>query len=121
MIKEADILATTYWDWVDVYRPCKETLPSGESVFKSGREGRLVYEGAACALSTHSGGQLNQNPSTATADTFYNLFTRPEVEIYPNDFLVITHLGKVTEALAGKPERHVSHNNVPIRLAEATV
>lgn len=35
-MQEADILAETYWDTVTVYRPFKDTLPSGESVFKSG-------------------------------------------------------------------------------------
>lgn len=39
-MQEADILAETYWDTVTVYRPFKDTLPSGESVFKSGAEGR---------------------------------------------------------------------------------
>ena len=38
-MQEADILAETYWDTVTVYRPFKDTLPSGESVFKSGAEG----------------------------------------------------------------------------------
>lgn len=39
-MQEADILAETYWDTVTVYRPFKDTLPSGESVFKSVRKGR---------------------------------------------------------------------------------
>ena len=29
-MQEADILAETYWDTVTVYRPFKDTLPSGE-------------------------------------------------------------------------------------------
>lgn len=40
-MQEADILAETYWDTVTVYRPFKDTLPSGESVFKSGTEGKM--------------------------------------------------------------------------------
>ena len=43
-MQEADILAETYWDTVTVYRPFKDTLPSGESVFKSGAEGKMVYQ-----------------------------------------------------------------------------
>lgn len=120
-MREADILATTYWDRVSVYRPFKDMLPSGESIFKSGHEGRPVYQDVQCALSTHSGGRITQSPSTASADVSYSLFTRPEVDIEPNDFLVITRLGKTVEAFAGEPERHPSHNNIPIRLAEPTV
>lgn len=41
---EADILALTYQDSCWVYRPQKTTLPSGESVFQKGLDGRQVYE-----------------------------------------------------------------------------
>ena len=115
---EADILATTYDDRVTVYRPHKEVLDTGESIFRKGTEGKMVYQETECALSTHSGGQVKQTASIATAPTTYCLFTRPEVDIQENDFLVILHLGKVVEAIAGRPERMVSHNNVPIKMAE---
>ena len=115
---EADILAATYEDRVTVYRAFKQTLPSGESVFQSGRDGAMVYEDMACALSTHTGGRLEQSPSTAKPDTSYCLFTRPEVDIQANDFLVVRHLGKSLELIAGFPERMSSHNNVPVRHAK---
>lgn len=112
---EADILAMTYEDTVTVYRPYKDTLPNGESIFRSGSDGKKVYEGS-CAVSTHTGGKLERSRSTAKADTSYCLFTRPEADIQPNDFLVIRRLGKRIEAVAGFPEQHPSHNNIPIRL-----
>lgn len=118
---EADILATTYEDSVTVYRPFKDVLESGESVFKSGADGKIVYQDIACALSSHSGGELKQSSSSATADTSYSLFVRPEIDIQENDYLVISRLGKTVEALAGAAERHSSHNNIPIRLAEEFV
>ena len=40
---EADILASTYTDTCTAYRPGKTLLPSGESVFKKGLEGQVVY------------------------------------------------------------------------------
>ena len=52
---EADILATTYEDTVTVYRAFKDTLPGGESVFKSGLDGKVVNEDVECALSTQTG------------------------------------------------------------------
>lgn len=118
---EADILADTYWDTVTVYRPFKDTLESGESIFKSGYDGEVVYRDAACALSSHSGGELQQSASTASADVTYRLFTRPEIDIQENDFLVISRLGKTVEALAGAAQRQPSHNNIPIRLAKALI
>lgn len=118
---EADILATTYEDTVTVYRAFKDTLPDGESVFKSGLDGRMVYENEACALSTHTGGKLEQSKSTARTDTAFCLFTRPETDIQANDFLVIMHLGKRIEAVAGFPECMKSHNNIPVRLEKEIV
>lgn len=118
---EADILATTYGDTVTVYRAFKDTLPGGESIFRSGLEGKAVYEDVECALSTHTGGKLQQSKSTAKTDTEFCLFTRPEVDIQANDFLVVMHLGKRIEAVAGFPECMESHNNIPVRLDKETV
>lgn len=118
---EADILATTYEDTVTVYRAYKDTLPSGESVFKFGLDGLVVYKDVGCALSTHTGGDLQQSKSTAKTDTTFRLFTRPEVDIQANDFLVVMHLGKRIEAVAGFPECMKSHNNIPIKLGKELV
>ncbi len=119
---EADILATTYEDKCTIYRPFKDTLPSGESIFKKGAEGRRVYEiEIECALSSQSGGKLNQTASTAKTPTEYCLFTRPEIDIQPNDYLVIQHLQKKITALAGLPDRQPSHNNVPLKLDKEVV
>lgn len=120
-MSEADILATTYEDTVTVYRAFKDTLPDGESTFKSGINGKVMYENAACALSTQTGGNLQQTKSTAKTDTSFSLFTRPELDIQANDFLVIRHLGKKIEAVSGFPERFVSHNNIPIQLEKKIV
>ena len=118
---EADILATTYEDTVTVYRAFKDTLRTGESVFRGGLEGKVVYEDVECALSTHTGGKLQQSPSTAKTETDFCLFTRPEVDIQPNDLLVVMHLGKRIEAVAGYPECMKSHNNIPVRLGKEIV
>lgn len=71
-MQEADILAETYWDTVTVYRPFKDTLPSGESVLKAARKEDGV-SGCSMSLSSHSGGALAQSSSTASADTSYSL------------------------------------------------
>ena len=76
-MNEADILASTYEDSVTVYRAFKDTLPNGESVFKSGTDGKIVYQDKECALSTQTGGKLEQSSSTAKTETSFCLFTRP--------------------------------------------
>lgn len=113
---EADILASTYTDTCTVYRPYKVVQPSGESVFKKGLEGQAVYEGILCALSSPAGGKLNQGRATASVDTDFSLFVRPEVDIQPGDTVVAVRLGKRFVCGAGLPERHPSHNNVPLKL-----
>lgn len=118
---EADILATTYEDTVTVYRPFKDTLGSGESIFKAGYDGQVVYRDVECGLSSHSGGELKQSASTAEANTSYHLFTRPEIDIQENDFLVIFHLGKTLEMVAGFADWQPSHNNIPVRPKTAVV
>ncbi len=118
---EADILAATYEDTVTVYRAFKEKLPSGESIFKNRQDGNMIYKDVECALSTHTGGALRQTKSVAETETTFCLFTRPEIEIQPNDFLEITHLGKKIVAVAGFSECMKSHNNIPIRLEKEIV
>lgn len=118
---EADILALTYEDTVTVHRPFEDTLPNGETVFKKRMDGKKVYEHVICALSTHTGGSLNRELPTGSVPTQYSLFVRPEVEIEPNDYLVINHRGKTTKALAGLPDRQPSHNNIPLVLDKERV
>ena len=98
---EADILALTYQDSCWVYRPQKTTLPSGESVFQKGLDGRQVYENIPCALSSPSGGKLGKKEPTASIDTDFLLFVRPEVEIEPGDTVKVIRLGR--EYLTEKP------------------
>ena len=117
---EADILAMTYDDSCTVYRPGKVTLPSGESVFRKGLEGRVVYEDIPCALSSPSGGKLAKSQTVARVDTDYLLFVRPEVDIQPGDTVAVTRLGKRTVALAGLADRQPSHNNIPLKVDKGT-
>lgn len=118
---EADILAMTYDDRCSVFRAAKETLPSGESVFHSGTDGMPVYTDIPCALSSPSGGKLTRSPSTASVPTDYVLFTRPEIEIKPNDTVVVTHLGLDLVLYAGLAMRYPSHIQLPLKLKKEMV
>lgn len=118
---EADILAATYTDTVTVYMPFKVSSSNGETVFKKGKDGLKVHDNVPCALSSHSGGQVNRTESAASAPVEYSLFVRPEVEIAPDDFLEVTRLGKTEYYIAGVAERHISHNNIPLKNAKEFV
>lgn len=120
-MNETDILTLTYEDTVTVYRAFKDILPSGESIFKEGLDGKIVYQEEMCALSRQTGGKLNRTESVAVTPTDYSLFTRPEIDIQPNDHLVISHLGRKTLAVAGLAVRLSSHNNVPLKLDKEMV
>lgn len=113
---EADILETTYTDRCTVYRPYKVEKETGETVFKKGLDGKEIYIDIPCALSSPSGGKLQQSKSTASAPTDYLLFVRPEVNIQPNDTVVVTRLGKLLVLTAGLADRQPSHSNVPVTL-----
>ena len=117
---EADILASTYTDACTVYRPQKVEQPSGESVFKKGLEGQVVYKDIPCALSSPAGGKLSQSKTTASVDTDFSLFVRPEADIQPGDTVQVVRLGKAFVCGAGLAERHPSHNNIPLKLQKGT-
>lgn len=115
---EADILAMTYTDTCTVYRPGKTVLPSGESRFGKGLEGQVIYENIPCALSSPSGGKPTKTQTVVKVDTDYQLFVRPEMDIQAGDTVLVSHLGKKTEAVAGFPDRQPSHNNIPLKVSK---
>lgn len=118
---EADVLAVTYLDTCNVYRPFKDTLISGETVFKKGLEGRIVYQDIACALSGKMGGKINQSKSTAETLTDYSLFVRPEIDIQSGDTVAVAKLGRQIVTTAGLADLQPSHNNVPLKLVKDVV
>lgn len=118
---EADILAATYADACTVYRPVKQTLPNLETQIRDGLDGDVVMHGVPCALSSPTGGKLQRGDVTGSVGTDYILFTRPEVDIRPGDTVVVTRLGQDYHTVAGKPERHPSHNNIPLKLIKEDV
>lgn len=85
-------------------------------MFRTGLEGRVVYEDIPCALSSPSGGKLAKTQTTAKVDTDFLLFIRPEVDIQPGDTVAVTRLGKQIVAVAGLADRQPSHNNIPLKV-----
>ncbi|MEY8355254.1 hypothetical protein AALB39_18120 [Lachnospiraceae bacterium 54-53] len=115
---EADILAMTYGDTCTVYRPYKEDLPGGETVFKKGLEGKVMYPGIPCALSSPSGGKLYRKKPVFEADMDYLLFVRPEVDIQKTDTVEVLQEGHRILVEAGRGGYYSSHNQYPVKLAK---
>lgn len=115
---EADILAMTYTDTCTVYRPCKKELPSGESVFKNGLEGEVVYQDIPCSLSSPSGGKLQRQKPVITSEVDYILFVRPEIEIQKTDTVEVLQLGRKILVEVGRGGYYSSHNQYPANLAK---
>ena len=102
---EADILALTYGGQVlGCTVPQKTTLPPGKACSRRGWRARR-YMRIYCALSSPSGGKLGKKEPTASIDTDYLLFVRPEVEIEPGDTVKVIRLGREYLTEAGLADR----------------
>ena len=91
----------------------------GEHQAGQGWRWRLRGGHIPCALSSPSGGKLGKKEPTASIDTDFLLFVRPEVEIEPGDTVKVIRLGREYLTEAGLADRQPSHNNVPLKLAKA--
>lgn len=117
-MSEAEILALTYLDLATVKRLVKNVDEFGETKFNDCK----VYENIPCALSFSSGGKLNQTKSVAEVTSEYNIFTRPEINIEPNDEVIVQTLQGVSiEFIAGMGVRYISHCNIPLKLKKEVV
>lgn len=115
---EADILALTYDDTCTVYRSAKAVLPSGESTFKKGLEGRTIYSGISCSLSSPSGGKLQRQKPVITSEVDYILFVRPEIDIQKTDTVEVLQQGRKIIVEVGQGGYYSSHNEYPANKAK---
>lgn len=117
---EAEILETTYFDKMNVYRPFKDTLPTGESVFKDGLNGKKIYSDISCALSSYSGGKSNRNEISVENKSEYKLFFNPKYMIEKNDVIECFHEGMRYILQAGKQYNLPSHAELPVKEIKET-
>lgn len=120
-MNEAEIIATTYYDKMNVYRPFKDTLPeTGESVFYEGTEGKTIYSDIACALSSFSGGKASRTVSSVQVESEYKLFYDPSIRIEKNDVIECWHEGRYYLLRAGKEMAFLSHCELPVNEIKKT-
>lgn len=112
-INEADILATTYEDVMDIYRV---VLIEDEETGVSSRGLKEMSKGVRCALSKSTLPVIDNSMGGATVD--YTVFCRPDVDVKEGDKIVLTRFGKVYELYVGYVMDYVSHKELPVRRKE---
>lgn len=120
-MNEAEILALTYYDRMNVYRPFKDTLiETGESVFYDGLDGKKIYIDIPCALSSFSGGKASKTEASVRVESDYKLFYDPSVRIEKNDMIECWHEGRYYILTAGKEMAFPSHCELPVNEVKKT-
>ncbi len=116
---EAEILETTYYDVMNVYRPFKTVLPeTGETVFKKGLDGQKIYENVSCALSSFGGGKPQRKTPVVNVQSDYKLFYNPRYRIEKNDTIECFSCGRKFILTAGKERAFSSHCELPVNEVE---
>ena len=113
MPSEADILASIYYDTMDIYRKQKtQNATTGITELTEIK----VAENIKCALD--KGTEANTTGEIGTLSGSYKLFCRPTVDIKIGDRLIITYSGITREFEAGEPFPYISHLEIPLTRKE---
>ena len=108
-MKEADILARTYYHRARVTRPEDQK----QGVFDAFTP-VVVYEDLPCAVSFSKGSTLGPTDTVQPIDYIAILFVRPEIDIQPGDEVVADVYGRVYRFKAGEGAVYASHCEVPL-------
>ena len=109
-MKEADILATTYFDTCTIKRAVK--VKDGAIT----REEMLaVYSAIPCAVSSNSGSANGKNDEYQPIEYEDLLYTRPDVEVRAGDRVEAVVGGESCIYEAGQGRRYSSHRQTPLK------
>ena len=115
MANEIDIIATLYFDSMDIYR--KEKVKDPNTGVTTMQE-VLKYSNLQCSLDKGSEATITDETGTAYISASYKLYCRPTVDIQTGDKLVITYNGRTEEFEAGEPYPYKSHIETPLTKKE---
>ena len=110
-MSDADIIATLYFDSMDIYR--KEKVKDSNNGVTTMQE-VLKYSNLQCSLDKGSEATITDETGTAYISASYKLYCRPTVDIQTGDKLVITYNGRTEEFEAGEPYPYKSHIETPV-------
>ena len=114
-MSDADIIATLYFDSMNIYR--KEKVKDPNTGVTTMQE-VLKYSNLQCALDKGSETTIAGETGTALISAAYKLFCRPTVDIQVGDKLIITYNGRTEEFEAGDPYPYKSHQEIPVTKKE---
>ena len=114
-MSDADIIATLYFDSMDIYR--KEKVKDPNTGVTTMQE-VLKYSNLQCSLDKKDEVQTGGEIGTAYISAAYKLFCRPTVDIKVGDKLVITYNGRTEKFEAGEPYPYKSHIETPLTKKE---
>ena len=114
-MSDADIIATLYFDSMDINR--KEKVKDPNTGVTTMQE-VLKYSNLQCSLDKGSEVTTAGETGTAYISAAYKLFCRPTVDIKVGDKLVITYNGRTEEFEAGDPYPYKSHQEIPVTKKE---
>ena len=114
-MSDADIIATLYFDSMDIYR--KEKVKDSNTGVTTMQE-VLKYSNLQCSLDKKDEVQTSREIGTAFISSAYKLFCRPTVDIQVGDKLIITYNGRTEEFEAGDPYPYKSHQEIPVTKKE---
>lgn len=109
-MKEADILATTYFDTCTIKRAAK--VKDGAITRE---EMRAVYSAIPCAVSSNSGSANGKNDEYQPIEYEDLLYTRPDVEVRAGDRVEAVVGGDSCIYEAGQGRRYPSHRQTPLK------
>lgn len=112
MASEADVIASLYFDVMDIYRKEKTIDDNGISVLTE----VLKYSNIECSLDKKD--EISATGEVGVLVGAYKLFCRPTIDIQVGDKLMITYSGITKEFEAGEPFPYKSHLEVPLTKAE---
>lgn len=105
-MSDADIIATLYFDTMNIYRREKVKDPNtGVSTLKD----VLKYSNIQCCLDKSNLAVATGETGTSSLVETYTLFCRPTVDIQAGDILEIRYHGRVETFEAGDPYPYKSH------------
>lgn len=114
-MSDADIIATLYFDSMDIYRKEKVKDPN---IGVTTMQEVLKYSNIQCSLDKGSETTTAGEMGTAYISAAYKLFCRPTVDIMAGDKLIITYNGRTEEFEAGEPYPYKSHIETPLTKKE---
>lgn len=112
--KESDILASTYFDSMDIIRSVDIESDRHHLI---DMQDKVIARDVPCELDKESEALLS-NEDVIGVVASYTVFTRPETDVREGDKLRVNHLDRIYECVAGIPFNFRSHLEIPVSLEE---